>query len=209
MIRTSTIFLVLITGVTCNGGIDLTPSITHYTNSGMTIQQLVFKHDKQRIEYEPPRGWSFHGSVDRLQLTPPHANFAEAVIQAVPLASPRPLDEKVGKALEQEFIASLPPGSQFVTVVSEEQNPVLLNGNRSFELTVSYQLMGEKFLRSALFVNLADTQLIFRLTARKDDFESLHRGFRISISSWHWHEPDPSHDQITASASPQQISQSR
>ena len=209
MLRTSTIVLLLITGLTCNGGIDLTPSTSEYTNAGATIQQLIFQHDKQQIEYEPPQGWSFHGSVDHLQLTPPRTNFAEAVIQALPLAAPRPLDEKVTKALEQEFIAGLPPGSQFATMVSEEQNPVLLNGNRSFEMTVSYQLMGEKFLRSAIFVNLLDTQLMFRFTARKNDFESLHQTFRSSILSWHWISSDPGPEKIAAPAPPQQVSASR
>ncbi len=186
MIRTSTIFLVLLTGVTCFGGIDLTPSITNYTNSGMTIQQLIFKHDNNRIEYEPPAGWRFRGEPRQLRLNARDKEFAEAVIDAVPLQKPQPLDEKVMKTLEEQFVASVPPGSQSVAVMQAEQNPMLLDGNKTLEVTVSYQLMGQKFLRSALFVNLADTQLVFRLTARQDDFEPLHREFKISISSWHW-----------------------
>jgi len=63
---------------------------------------------------------------------------------------------------------------------------VLLDGNGSVEITVSYQLMGEKFLRSAIFVNLPHAQLVFRLSARKDDFQPLHRDFKASILSWHW-----------------------
>ena len=109
------------------------------------------------------------------------------------------------KALEQQFITSLPLGSQFAKVEQEMDNPIPLNGNHSFEVTISYQLMGEKFLRSAIFVNLPDTQLVFRFTARKDDFEPLHREFRTSISSWHWLGPSPSQEQIAASAPAQQI----
>jgi hypothetical protein len=185
--------------VTAESGIDLTPSATEYVSEGIKYQKLTFQGDKRRIEYSPPPGWRFQGSAARLQLTPPKRVFAEALIEALPLAAPQPLDEKLIKALEQQFIASLPPDSQFITVVAEEQNPLLLDGSPTFEVTASYQLIGEKFLKSALFVNLPDTQLIFRLAARKDDFEALHSDFKRSILSWHWVEPKPSAQEAGAS----------
>src|SRR2546430_230591 len=117
MIRTSTIFLGLMTSVTCLGGIDFTPLVSEYTNSGATIQQLIFKHDNNRIEYEPPVRWRFRGEPKQLSLTPPQKEFADAVIEAVPLQKPQPLDDKTMKALEEQFVANVPPGSQFVTLV--------------------------------------------------------------------------------------------
>ena len=191
MLRSIITFAFLTIVLTAKSGIDLTPSATEYIGGGIKYQRLSFRQDKQRIEYNPPPGWSFNGSADRVQLTPPKKNFAEAVIEAVPLAGPEPFDEKTTKALEERFVSSLPSSSQFVAVVSEEQNPVPpLSGNPSFEVKISYQAMGEKFLKSAIFVNLRDTQLIFRLTARKDDFEALHQEFKRSIFSWHWVDAD-------------------
>jgi hypothetical protein len=187
----------LLAGMSAHGGIDLTPSVNEYISEGIKYQKLIFRQDKQRIEYNPPLGWSIHGSAERVQLTPPKKTFAQAAIEAVPLAGPQALDEKTTNALEQQFVSSLPPGSQFVTVVSKEQNPVPVDRRPSLEVTATYQLMGEKFLKSAIFVNLPDTQLIFRLTARKDDFEALHREFKRSIFSWHWLEADQT---VSASA---------
>jgi hypothetical protein len=181
---TIALFLLLLTD-TSYGVPDLTPSTREYIANGMKFQQLVFKDEKQRIEYEPPRGWNFEGGANQLQLKP-KKNFAEATITVTPLSKPQSLDENVRQALREQFMASLPVGSQFAKVEEEVSNPVLLNGNESFELTVSYQATGEKFFRSALFVNLRDTQLVFRLTARKDDFQALHREFKGSIFSWHW-----------------------
>jgi hypothetical protein len=198
MLRISPITFAFLTIVlTAKSAIDLTPSVHEYIGEGIKYQKLIFQNDKQRVEYNPPPGWAFHGSAERVQLTPPKKSFAEALIEAVPLAAPQPLDEKFTKALEQQFISSLPSGSQFVEVVSEEQNPVPLDGNRTFEVTASYQLMGVKFLRSALFVNLPDTQLIFRLAARNDDFEALHNEFKRSIFSWHWVAADSGAKQST------------
>lgn len=202
MIRRSTIILLFVTAALTvrGGGLDFTPNATEFVGEGIKYQKLTFRKDKQLVEYYPPPGWTFLGSAERIQLRPPKKNFAEAVIEAVPLSTPQPLDEKITKALAQQFLSAVPDGSQFVTVVTEEQNPVLLNENPTFEVTASYQLMGEKFLTSALFSNLADTQLIFRLSARKDDFQALHFEFKRSISSWHWAEPDQAPTQVAKTA---------
>ena len=166
--------------------IDLTPAVREYTSEGAKFEQLTFTHGKQRIEYVLPRGWSFDGTRTELRLKPPKKAFAEVVIDAVPLSKSQLLEQNTAKALQQQCLGSLPPGSQFVKVEQEMENPIPFDGNHSFEVIVSYQVIGETFLRSTLFVNLPDTQLIFRFTARKDDFEPLQREFRTSLGSWHW-----------------------
>jgi hypothetical protein len=191
MILRSTIAVVgLATITSVNAGIDLTPSVTEYSANGFKFQQLNFRDDKRRIEYEFPRGWSFDSNANQLHLKPPQKNFAEATISILPLNKPTPLDESAIKELGQQSIVALPPGSQFVKIEEEAANTVLLDGNASVEVTVSYQTTGEKFVRSTLLVNLPDKRLIFRLTARKDDFQALHREFKASILSWRWIDPE-------------------
>lgn len=168
-----------------NAGIDFSPAVTEYVAEGVKFQQLTFQYNKQRIEYEPPHAWIFDGGSTALHLKPPQKSFAEGLIEAEPLSKPQPLDENVRKSLEEKLVANLPSGSQLVKIEQEIESPLLLNGNRTFEVILSYQLMGEKFCRSALFAMLPDVQLTFRFTARKDDFEPLHREFRASILSWH------------------------
>ena len=179
-------FLALI--FAARAAIDLTPEVTDYMAEGMKVQQLSFRENKQRIEYEPPQGWSFDGGAAELHLKPPKKTFAEGVIAVAQLNRPQPLDENVRASLKGKFVASLPAGSQLVKVEQEIESPLLLNGNPTFEIIVSYQLMGEKFLRSTLFANVRDAQLTFRFSARKGDFGQLHQEFRTSILSWHWVE---------------------
>jgi len=183
-----------------SAGIDLTPSPSEYVAEGMKHQQLTFVQDKQRIKYELPAGWRYDGGGAQVHLTPPNKKFAEATITAAPLAKPEALDENTIKVLEQQFVAALPLGSQFVKIEEEIPNSVLLSGNPSFEVTASYQLNGEKFLKSALFVDLRDTQLVFRLSARKGDFPALHREFKSSIFSWHWIDSEPGHSAVAKEA---------
>jgi hypothetical protein len=201
MTRRSTIAgVILATLVTAKAGIDLTPSVNDYVSEGMKYQKLIFRDDKRRVEYNPPVNWSFVGSAGQLRLTPPKKNFAEATIEAVMLEKAQPLDQMAVKALEQRAIADLPPGSQFAKVEQELENSVPVNGGPSFEIVISYQAMGEKLVKSLVLANVQNAQLIFRLTARKDDFETLHRDFKASIFSWHWVEASQSASEVAKQA---------
>jgi hypothetical protein len=169
--------------------INLTPEVSEYTAEGMKFHQLTFHDDKQVIQYEPPQKWTYAGGSAELRLKPPEKNFAEAAIETQTLAKPQALDENVRNALKEKFLASVPAGSQFVKLEQEIESPILLNGSPTLELIVSYQIMGEKFFRSALFAYVRDNQMTFRCSARKADFEQLHQEFRSSLLSWHWIEP--------------------
>lgn len=175
--------------LSARGGIDFTPTVTEYTAEGISFRQLSFRDGKRRVVYEPPRGWSYRGGGNDLQLVPPAATRADASIQVADLNAPQPFDEKLIAGLREQCLRNVPAGSQSVKVVAEEQNPVRIGRGDSYAITVSYQALGEIFLRSVLLVNLTDAQLTFRFTARKADFDQLQRTFRSSIFSWHWVEP--------------------
>jgi hypothetical protein len=181
----------LLIAISSKAEIDLTPSVGEYTSEGIKYQRLMFRDEKQLVAYYPPPGWTFSGGVRQVQLTPPKKSFAQAVIEAVPLDKPHPLDQKAVDAFRQRLMAELPSGSQFAKIEQETENSVPVNGGPSFEVVISYQAMGQKFVRSAVLANVRETQLVFLLTASKDDFEALHRDFKASIFSWHWLEPEP------------------
>jgi hypothetical protein len=189
--RTILFFLLAAAFTTARAGIDLTPRPHETTCEGFTFKELLFKDDKGQILYQLPNKWTWRAGADGVHLTPPGIVNADAVIQATPLAKPQPLDEKGIDSARQQLLASVPPGSQMIAVVKEEQNAVPFNGNPTYEIQVSYQVIGATFLRSVLFTNVGDTQLSFRLTAHKSDFEPLHDLFRRSILSWQWIEPQP------------------
>jgi hypothetical protein len=181
----SGLLLVLLVATSAHA-LDLTPVVSEYVAEGITFRQLTFRDGKRQAAYEPPRQWTCRGSVSGLQLTPAKTDRADAVIEAVELKAPQKLDDKATGALREQVLKSLPPASQGVTLVSEEQNPVSLENGASYAVTVAYKALGETFLRSVVFVNLPEMQLSFRLTARKADFETIQKQFRSSIFSWHW-----------------------
>jgi hypothetical protein len=197
------LIMIVAFAVSAHGGIDLTPSPSEYTAEGITFRQLSFTDGKRRVVYELPRQWTYRGGGSSLQLAPAKAEGADASIQVSEIATPQPFDEKLFAALKEQSLRTAPAGAQNATVISEEINPVRLERGEVYGVTISYQTLGETFHRCTLYVNLPDTRLTFRLTARKKEFESLNLLFRASVLSWHWTDQSPGvpkNEQIMASA---------
>jgi hypothetical protein len=170
-------------------GIDFTPTVNRYVSEGAEYSSVSFKDDARGVSITLPRLWTCRGDASRLQLTPPDQNFAEGVIQAAPTKGLLRFDEATVKTFEQQVLGTLPVGSQGATVVSQRENPVIIDGNPSYEFVVAYQTLGQSFQRSVIFVNCPGQQLIFRFSAPKAVFENLNRSFRQSLYSWQWLGP--------------------
>jgi hypothetical protein len=166
--------------------IDFTPTVKEYSAEGFTYRQLTFKNDEGGATLNPPQKWLIRGGKDQLQLSPPDKSFVEMTIQTRPLPAPQSFDEASVKAFEQLATREIPPGSQSIQLLKREENPVALDKDLSLEFVISYQVLGQTFQRSVIFVNSADQQLIFRFTAPKADFVALKGEFLRSINSWQW-----------------------
>jgi hypothetical protein len=151
----------------------------------------TFKDEKQSVSIMLPRQWTCHGDSSRLQITPPNQTFAEGVLQSVPTKGLLRFDEVTARTLQQQVASTLPAGSQGVTIVSQQENTILLGQNLSYEFVVSYQTLGQTFCRSVIFVNCPNQQLVFRFTAPKAAFDNLNNAFRRSLCSWQWTAPAP------------------
>ena len=167
-------------------GLDLTPTTREYSEDGATYRVINLKNGDGTVKFFPPDGWTVRGQSTRLQLVPSQKELSEAVVEVTPLVAPQPLDEAVIAAFKQRILATLPAGSSNVTVVAEAANTLMPGGKQSFEIVLSYQLWGKGFQRSALLVNGPQEHLIFRFTAKKDDFNLLQNAFRRSVASWQW-----------------------
>jgi len=177
----------IVAGTSCQAGkIDFTPIVGTRVLEGVSFPQLIFRQDGHQISYEPPRDWSYTGDTSRLRLSPAKAPQAQAIIEQTMLSSPQPLDESMVKQLPGLVTAAVPADATNIQVIAEESSPVRVNQQESYELFVTYSCFGQAYEMSALFANVGDLQLRFRLLARKADFEALHRAFRGSIFSLRW-----------------------
>ena len=174
------------------GGLELAPATAEVVeDDGTRYRELTFQKVDGKVALALPTGWTARAHGPRIQLTPADKSFAEATIEGAPLPAPAELDEATLAMFKQSVVATLPPGSQLVTTVSETPNGMMPGGHPTFEVVVSYQLMGKTFHRSALLVNCPKDRLAFRLTATKEDFDILSMEFRRSMMTWRFTEKKP------------------
>jgi hypothetical protein len=166
--------------------IDFTPATGEWVMEGIKSPLLYFHDNDRKISYVQPRGWTYTGDASRIKFMPPNVSQAFGEIGQVSLPAPQNFDEPTLKRLQDQVLASLPRDSRDATLLSTEKNPLMINAHETFEVTVAYQLYGERYQQSVLFMNLPDTQLIFRFLSRKPDFEKLHHAFRGSLCSLQW-----------------------
>ena len=165
--------------------IDLSPIVTELIEDGVTYREVSCKTPEGKVVFTLPPGWTIRGQKDRAQITGTDRSFAAAVIEAIPLEKPEPLDEAAIAKFKQQVLATLPVGSTKITTVNEAQNSLMPGGNPSFEIVVTYDLGGKIFQRSTLLVNAPQDRLTFRFTCLKADFAPLSTNFWRSLMTWH------------------------
>jgi hypothetical protein len=187
MFARSTIVIALAgIALSARGAIDFTPTVGERILEGIRFPELYFHEDGRKISYEQPRGWSYTGDATYIKFVPPDVRQAFAEISQTPLSKPQNFDEDTMKLLQTKALTLLSRDAGDVVVMSAEKNPLMINAHETFEVIVAFQLYGEQYRQSVLFMNLPDTQLAFRVLSPKADFEKLHRDFRGSLCSLQW-----------------------
>ena len=150
----------------------------------MKFKRLAFSDGATTVTYQSPRGWEYSGNSTQLTLRPPNKTQAEATVTRVPLPQPGSFDEESLKKLVSEAIALLPKGSENINVVSQEKNPLMIQGKETFLVTLNYTLFGQKYARSILILNRGKEQIRSQLTCREADFKELQQAFLRSQYTW-------------------------
>jgi hypothetical protein len=165
--------------------LQFVPRTAEYELDGIKFKQLAFSGGGEKdVTYSPPTGWDYSGTAAQLTLHPPNNAQAAAAIFKVPLSEPGSFDDAATKKLIGEALSSVPSGSTNAQLVSQEKNPVMIEGKETFLITITYRLYGENYSRSVLFLNRRKEQVRFQLTCPQADFNELQRAFLGSQFSW-------------------------
>lgn len=180
--------LVLVVGafliVSMRADLQLSPVVDEYEMEGIKLKQLAFSDGNKKVTYQSPRGWNYSGSANQLTLHPPNKAQAEATITRVSLPEEGRFDDEGLKTLVAEASAALPKGSENITILSQEKNPVMIGRKETFLVILSYNLFGQSYSRSVLFLNRGKEQIQFQLVCRDSDFKELQKAFFASQFSW-------------------------
>jgi len=170
--------------VTAQAELLLTPRLVEYASEGGKLTQLVFTDGDKTVTYQAPRGWECSGNSSQLTLHPPNKIQATATITRIVFSQPGSFDEESLKQLTTEAVALVPKGSESISILSQQKNPLMIQGKETFLVTLSYSFYGQKYGRSILYLNRGNEQLRSQLTCRENDFNALHRAFQASQFTW-------------------------
>ncbi len=181
--------LLALSAACAHAQIDLTPHASVREFEGIQFPRLEFRDGKSKITYEPPRKWQSSGrGANKVVLTPPDANQAQAAIERIDASLP-PFEEQGVDVLRQHALTLVPPQSGQPAVESVEPNRTTVGGNPTCEVTSSFTQFGHRLKMSVLSVQLGSSHLRFTLLCREPDFAKLHGAFRASVASWQWSAP--------------------
>lgn len=190
MVQTISYFglLLTVTGTaSLRADLDLTPNTAARNLDGVNVPRLIFSDGSRNVAYESPKGWSYSAVSSReIRFQPPQLTQAETTIETVPLAEEYQLDQKLVAKLKEDLVRSLPKTSTQVEVVSEVSDALMINGHKTYEITIGYQNYGQRYRLSVLYANLGRQQLRCRVLARASDFDQVHREFSASLCSLQW-----------------------
>lgn len=175
---------VLLSATAARAELHFTFQTSEYEVEGVKGRQLVFADAGKQITYAPPRGWQYFGDPERLRLLPPSGQPGEALVSRIRLEVPQTFDDLTTKRLTDEAIAGLPGGSQRASVVSQQKNPLQIEGKETFLVIVHFDLYGTPQSRSVMFLNRGAEQIRFQLTCPQENFAKLQKQFLSSHFSW-------------------------
>ena len=175
------VFLLVTSG---RADLKLTPQVAEYELDGIKMRRLVFFDGPERVTYTPPADWECASTNENLLLLRPHGTRGEATIRRVDLARPETFDEETTKRLTEEVLFSVPRGATNVGLVSQQNNPLIIEGKETFLVIIKYDFYGEPQSRSVLFLDRKKDQMRFQLTSPRSNFQHLQEVFRSSYFSW-------------------------
>jgi hypothetical protein len=180
------LFAILAFATGAQAQLSLTPTVSERTQEGVVFPQLEFSDRGKKVTYEQPRGWTYSVlSKQKIAFTPPDTKQTKAEIESGSPLVPTSFDEEGVKQLKSIFATLLPKDSEQIEM-SEQKNPLLINGRESYELVATFVNHGQRYRMSVLFVNLEREQLRFKVIAAPADFEQAHHRFIESLYGLQW-----------------------
>ena len=176
--------LLLLGAASVAGALDFRPIVMEGRGEGGKYAYLQFRDHEKPVTYMPPRSWKFHGRESALCLAVPDTTGVEIDISVLELSEPMVVETARLPAFEEFARQALPMDAIKVELVAVENNPIIVDGHKTVEVTFNYVIFGGPIKVSFLYAAREKELFCFRVVARPEDFERLHQTFRLSLHSF-------------------------
>ncbi len=153
---------------------------------GFKREQTYFQNDAQtRVTIAPPAGWTREDDPASLTLTPPDLTHGMVRIERSSVGPAVTFQDAGLVAYRKRILADLPQGVTDVKQAAEIADPLPIFNWKSREFTMDYELFGQSYRRSVLFLNLnTKEQLMMTTVALTHDFDRVHTAGMDVLRSW-------------------------
>ena len=165
--------------------LDLTPRFADVDADGLSITLPYFQDGQKRVFIKPPVGWKIAGNSERANLSSETAprSTVTFTLSAKPVF---PNSEAERKSLRDVMLTLPGKEAANVTLESDTRDPLPLNGWKTFEFRVSYDVSDVHFQKSILLVRLnAIEELRITVTGPEQEFAKAAGAAMACLRSWH------------------------
>ena len=179
------LFVASFTLLSAAHALDLTPHYAEVDADGLRVRLPYFQDGSKRVFIAPPDGWKIVGDSAGAVLR----SEAAARSSVVFALSPKPLlttTEDGRKATREAVLALAPKGSEAVRLDTETPDPLTLNGWKTHELRISYDLPDARYVKTVLLVRLnAREELQVVATGPESEFPRAAAAAMTCLRTWH------------------------
>lgn len=179
------IALFLLAATAAAPALDFRPLVVEAQGEGGKYTYLEFRDEGKSVTYMPPRGWKIYGRDSHLCLSVPGCTGVEIDFGLIPVGE-AVVEQGTNLLLLLEKLAraALPPAATKVELLGAEQNPLIIDGHQTIEVTFRYVIFGGPLKVSFLYLARKGELLCFRVVAPPAEFERLHETFRLSLHTF-------------------------
>lgn len=168
-------------------GIDFTPRTLEREEDGLRVLvTYVVPAPGERATVAPPVGWKLGGGAGGLHCFPADLPGGSVTLRPSPLGDEAPAFDVKGLELyRRRVLADVPPGATGARIVGERPEPLGLTGWKTHEFVVAWELGGQFWQQSLIFVTLGPRQaMVGTASGLRGDHAALRDALTRLLSSW-------------------------
>lgn len=152
---------------------------------GFRSTLLVFKRNDGRVGMVAPAGWNSVGGSGELVLVNPALPSARISLRKSGLAVPKEFDAEWSNTIRDLLLAAVPKSAKNGKIVALKNQPFNQTLWKTFEGQLSFDLGGEKYIWSYIFLRIHDLSMIEAIAvSRESDFPKVRAETMAFLPTW-------------------------
>lgn len=179
-----TLALLLVCLEPARAGLDLSLKHEKGSDESSPMENTFITDGDSKIYIQIPKNWRTFDGAQAINCAPDLEN-STVKIEVFPGTKPLSIDNAGAQNLLQQVTKQIPEGAKNIQTVALEIEPLPYLSWKTLEVTVSYEMLGQKMHRSLMYISMLPTRnVMLTVIAQDADFDKLHKLGRKVMCSW-------------------------